>query len=141
MEEESKVMARPRTSAAILQLRGSFKNHPERAREDLPGAGPFDESPPDHLSGKERAAWKEIVAALPRIALSDSERLGIEQMARIRAAIKDTDPRSSDWAKLDSAFRQWAMQMGMTVAARARLGTSAKRAAAGKFADLKNSPA
>lgn len=134
-------MARPRTSAAILQLRGSFAKHPERAREDLPGCGPFNEVPPEHLTGKERAAWKEIIAALPRIALSDSERLGIEQMARIRAVIKDTLPTSMDWSKLDSAFRQWAMQMGMTVQSRARLGTSAKKSATGKFAGLKDGPA
>lgn len=130
-------MGRPRTSAAILQLRGAFIRNPERAREDLPGAGPFDESPPDHLTGKEIAAWKEVIRALPKVAMSDSERIGIEQMARLRAMLKETSPLSADFIKLDAAFCRWCVQMGMTVAARARLGTSAKRAAASKFAGLK----
>jgi hypothetical protein len=131
------LVARPRLSATILQLRGSFKAHPERTREDLKGAGPWDPSPPNNLTGKEIAAWKDIVAALPQVALSATERLGLEQMARIRAELKDTKPSSADFVKLDSAFRQWCVQMGMTLAARAKMGTSARKPAESKFQGFK----
>ena len=132
-------MARPRTSATILQLRGSFARNPARAREDLRGAGEWDPTAPDDLTGKEKAAWKEIVAGLPAIALSATERNGVMQMARLWAALKDTPVHSPDFVKLDSAFRQWCVQMGMTLAARAKLGTSGKsKPTSGKYTGIKD---
>ena len=118
-------MARPRTSAKVLELRGSFKANPERRREDAPGAGPWNDEPPEHLTGSEIAAWREVVASLPRVALTATERLGVGQMARIFAALKVTHPASPDFKKLDDSFRQWAVQMGMTLQARTKLGSDA----------------
>lgn len=134
-------MARPRTPAKILEMRGAFTAHPERRREDAPGAGAFDEEPPDHLTGKEQAAWREVVSYLPRVALTQTERLGIEQMARLRATLKDTHPASPDFIKLDNSFRQWAVQMGMTLQARTKLGTSGDKDKGNKFDQVKKDPA
>lgn len=131
-------MARPRLSAKILEFRGAFKAHPERKREDLKGSGPWDAVPPKGLTKLEVRAWKEIVAALPQVALTATERVGVGQMARIFAALKRLPPTSTDFQKLDSAFRQWAVQMGMTLAARAKLGTSAKAAASSRYSGLKD---
>jgi hypothetical protein len=117
-------MARPRTPAKVLELRGSFRAHPERKREDAPGAGPWSAEPPEHLTGSEIAAWREVVESLPKVALTATERLGVAQMARLWAALKTTHPASPDFKKLDDSFRQWAVQMGMTLQARTKLGTS-----------------
>lgn len=129
---------RPRQSAAILKLRGAFVAHPERAREDAPGAGPFNPDPPDYLTGPEIAAWREVVEWLPKVALTLSERMGVAVMARLWATAKNTNPASPDFLKIIAELRQWAAQMGMTLQARAKLGTSGKSAESNKFADIKD---
>lgn len=131
-------MARPRTSAKVLELRGSFSKDPQRRREDAEGAGPWNDEPPEHLTGHEIAAWREVVAALPRVALTATERLGVAQMARLWAALKVTHPASPDFKKLDDSFRQWAVQMGMTLQARTKLGSDASKGKGNKFAKFKD---
>lgn len=130
-------MARPRTPSNILELRGAFDKHPERRREDAPGAGPFDPEPPAGLTDDEIAAWRVIVAALPQVSLTATERPGITQMARIWAALQKTNPASQDFKRLDDSFRQWAVQMGLTLQARTKLGTSGKTDKPNRFAGLK----
>lgn len=120
-------MARPRLPSNVLELRGSFKKHPERARKDLPGVGTFETEPPEYLTGEEKAAWREIIAELPLIALSGSDRKGATQLARLWAALKTCSPLSGDWKRLDDAFRAWSVQMGLTLQARAKLGTPTGR--------------
>jgi hypothetical protein len=132
-------MARPRTPSNVLELRGSFKTHPERRREDAEGAAPWSDEPPEHLTGPEIAAWREVVASLPKVAVSSSERFGIAQMARLWATLKTTHPSSPDFKKLDDSFRQWAIQMGMTLQARTKLGTSGDKSEGNKFAKFKAS--
>lgn len=130
---------RPRTSATVLELRGSFQHDPQRRRVDAPGAGPFDPEPPLTLTGEEQAAWREIVPELPLIAITATERKGVTQMARIWAALQRTHPASPDFKKLDDSFRQWAVQMGMTLQARTKLGTSGSNKDTGnRFAKLKS---
>ena len=57
-------MSRTRTPTAALELRGSFKKHPERAREraDEPRpTAPLGE-PPDLLTHDEQGVWREMAA-------------------------------------------------------------------------------
>ncbi len=131
---------RPRTSAAILKLRGSFAKHPERAREDAPGASPWDDTPPETLTGPEQASWREIVRLLPKVAITATERLGVEQMSRLLSQMRVTHTSDPNFTKLDARFCAWAVQMGMTVQARAKLGTSGKQDKPNKFAGLKHEP-
>lgn len=131
-------MARPRTSAAVLELRGSFRTHPERARQDAEGAGPWNPDPPDYLTGQEIAAWREVVEALPKVALTVTERLGVAQMSRVWAALKNAHPASPEFKKLDDSFRQWCVQMGMTLQARAKLGSDGNKAKDNTFAKFKD---
>lgn len=130
-------MARPRTPANVLELRGSFKTHPERRREDVSGAGPLAEEPPIELTGEEQAAWRRIIVRLPRVALTATEELGIAQMARILAAMNKLTPTSSDFKKLDDSFRQWAVQMGLTLQARLKLGASGNKDTSNRFDKFK----
>jgi hypothetical protein len=80
------------------------------------------------------AAWREIVASLPKVALTATERPGVTQMARLWATLKQTHPASPDFKKLDDSFRQWAVQMGMTLQARTKLGTDGNANKANEFA-------
>jgi len=95
-------MARPRQPATILQLRGSHKAHPERVRADAEGAAPFCREAPDHLSMPVRRAWDYVVARLPRITLSSSDEVVVEQAARVLAAIWETEQRVGPLAGSDA---------------------------------------
>lgn len=55
---------RTRTPTAVLEARGSFKRHPERARAraDEPRPDTPLGNPPKRLSDAEKAAWKEMKA-------------------------------------------------------------------------------
>ena len=55
-------MSRPRTPTAVLELRGAFKNHPERARERAGEPRPTDPlgDPPKRLKPADKAAWREM---------------------------------------------------------------------------------
>lgn len=53
-------MPRTRTPTAVLELRGAFKRHPERAREGEPRPTTLLGDPPASLNTEERLAWKEM---------------------------------------------------------------------------------
>ena len=126
-------------SAEILKMSGAFQINPQRAREDAPGAAPLDERPPEELTEPQRAAWRELAACLPRIAITQSERHGLTQMARVWEALKHTDVHSPEFIKLDAAFRNWCMQMGMTLMSRIKMGSGGKNTQPRKFDQLKES--
>ena len=52
-------MSRLRMPTAVLELKGSFKRHPERRRVDAPSTGPFG-SPPDYFTDTQRESWDEL---------------------------------------------------------------------------------
>jgi hypothetical protein len=55
-------MSRPRTPTAVLELRGAFKNYPERARERAGEPRPAEPlgDPPKRLEPANKAAWREM---------------------------------------------------------------------------------
>ncbi len=131
---------RPRVSATLLKLRGSFDKHPERAREDAPGAAPWTPEPPENLTGEEQASWREVVSLLPKVALTATERVAVEAIARVLARLRATHSADPNFTKLSAELRAWAVQMGMTLQARAKLGTSGKKPAS-KYGGIKDEPA
>lgn len=78
-------MPKPRTPASILELKGAFKKNPARRRPPEPdGNGPIGD-PPSRLSVDERKAWREVVRLAPARVLTGSDRLHVEQLARLMA--------------------------------------------------------
>jgi hypothetical protein len=134
-------MGRPRTPAQVLQLRGAFDKHPERAREDAPGAGPINLEPPDGLTGPQIAAWRRLAERLPKVALTSTEEISLERAAVVYAQLRETHPSSPEFKKLDDSLRQWLIQLGMTLQARTKLGTSGDKKPGNKFAELREPPA
>ena len=57
-------MSRPRTPTAILEARGSFKRHPERARARAGEPRPTTPlgGPPETLNAAAKTAWREMAA-------------------------------------------------------------------------------
>lgn len=112
-------MARPRTSAKILQLKGAFDKDPARKRQDSEGSAPFDIDPPAHLPQQAVPAWRYVVSRLPKVAIYNCDEVAVEQAALLLSAV---------WtlgvvAGLDhlKELRQWLAVLGMTPAARTKI--------------------
>ena len=116
-------MARPRTPSNILELRGSFKTHPERRRKDLEGVGAFDPQPPGHLPQELVPSWHEIVKQINPCVLTASDQSSVEIMARLMLQIRLTNDM-----ECVREMRQWFGQYGLTAVGRAKLGTPKKDA-------------
>ena len=117
-------MARPRTAAKILELRGAFKTHPERRRKDAEGAAPFEKDPPTHMQEDMVPAWRYIVERLPKVALTSSDEVAVEAAARCLAGIWAIGPMAAmhpTFGKLSAELRQWLGQLGMTPVARTKI--------------------
>lgn len=82
-------MSRPRTPTAVLELRGSFKKHPERARERAGEPVPLNPlgDPPPGLSRDAKAAWKEMAEA--GFWLTSADQFMVEVAAVLMAKQRD----------------------------------------------------
>jgi hypothetical protein len=126
-------MARPRTPTNVLELRGSFKKHPERQRQDAESSGPLS-SPPDHINGPVLNAWNEIAESAPLDVLTNSDRISLELAANLLAQFRN-DPIEFTAAKL---VRLEALlgKFGMTPADRAKVGGKKEAPKGNPFAEL-----
>jgi phage terminase small subunit len=121
-------MARPRTPAKILELRGAFKANPQRRRKDAEGAGPFQMDPPTHLAAEAVPAWRYLVERLPRVTLSSSDEVAVEAAAVTLAGLWQLSkmlgalaPLSPSYKSLSAELRLWLQQLGMTPQARTKI--------------------
>lgn len=126
-------MARPRTPTNVLEMRGSFKKHPERKRADAEASGPLDGAP-DHISGAVLIAWNEISGSAPLDVLTNSDRISLELAANLLSQFRN-DPLEFPAAKL---VRLEALlgKFGMTPADRAKVGGKKEKPKGNSFADL-----
>jgi len=82
-------MPRNATASAILEMRGAYKEHPERRRAKEPEpAGTFDMEPPESLTEDEIVAWKEVVSQVPKLVLTGSDRNLVELTAVLWAQFR-----------------------------------------------------
>jgi phage terminase small subunit len=132
-------MARPRTPAAVLELRGSYKKDPQRRRKDPDGAGVFDADPPTHLPQGAVAAWHYVVARLPKVAITSSDEIAVEMAARNLAALwalGDLAPFSKEFKSYNENLRHWLGRLGMTPADRAKIPALPDKPASNPFSSL-----
>lgn len=77
-------MARPRTPTNVLELRGSFKNHPDRKRPDEPQPTGEIGDPPKSLKRKPlKDAWWEILETAPPGVLTNADRQHVEMICHL----------------------------------------------------------
>lgn len=114
-------MAGPRTSTAILELRGAFKNHPgrrlERAGEPVT-AEPVG-TPPEGLDDACKAAWNELVDIAPAGVLCRFDRVALEIAAVLLAQFR-ASPSDFPVTKL-SRLNALLGQFGMTPSDRSKV--------------------
>jgi phage terminase small subunit len=138
-------MARPRQPAQILELRGAYKAHPERRRQDAEGAGEFNREPPEHLRPDVARAWRYVVSRLPLIALTSSDEVCVEQAARVLSNLWAMEQRMGDlcgslseFKALNDALARWLGLLGMTPASRANFAAAPRERKPNGFAKLRD---
>lgn len=133
-------MARPRTPSNVLELHGAFKKNPQRKRKDPEGAGPFSVDPPAEMPGAVRPRWNEIVARLPKVALTSSDEIAVEAAAHCLHGIRELGQhawRDPLFGKLSGELRAWLGKLGMTPQDRTRIAPLPEKPNAGNpFSDV-----
>jgi len=126
-------MARTRTPTNVLDARGAFKKHPERARTDAETAGPLGKAPA-HIEGEVLKAWKEIEKSAPLQVLTQSDRLALELAANLLAQFRlgPVDFPAAKLVRLEALLGKF----GMTPADRAKVGGKKDAPKGNPFDDL-----
>ena len=113
-------MSRPRTATALLEARGAFRKDPQRKREAEPvPSNALRDSPPDHLTEAQRAAWNRIVSIAPPGVLWNSDEIMIELASCLLAEFTE-DPVAMQTSRIARLERQLA-KFGLSPADRAGL--------------------
>jgi phage terminase small subunit len=126
-------VSRQREPSKVLELRGSWAAHPERQRTDSEGNGPLNLEPPAHLPQGAVAAWRYLVARLPKITISESDAVAVEMCARLLAQCW-LNPEVGALREL----RQWLSALGMSPQARTKIPQARGGAAESVFGKLKD---
>jgi hypothetical protein len=125
------LMARPRTPAAVLELRGSFRKDPQRRRIDAEGNRPLNPRRPRHLPPECGPAWTQIVRSMPRISTFDCDGIAIETAARLL-----TTWRSTGDLRTARELRAWLVVLGFSPRARTHLAALAPERTGSRFAQF-----
>ncbi len=83
-------MARNRTPAQILQIKGAYKKNPQRQRGPEPKADTFKKTPPKHFNAEEKAVWRELVRNTAAGVLQQSDRPILEQATVLLCVVRKT---------------------------------------------------
>ncbi len=112
-------MARPRTPTAVLDARGSFKNHPDRKRDGEPVVKEPIGSPPDDFTADEVNAWQGLVDRAPLGVLTAADYYSVVMAAKLLAEFFSNYAAFTParLARLHSLLGQF----GMTPSERAKL--------------------
>lgn len=115
-------MARPRTPTEVLDMRGAFKNHPqrkqERANEPIV-TSPIGE-PPNDFTEAELKAWHDITGTAPKGVLTSADTLAVENASRLLAAERAGMNSDSQGRRLDALLGKF----GMTPSDRSKVSVS-----------------
>ena len=109
-----------RTATQLLELRGSFRQNPQRRRPHEPKPSKsFRKSAPKHLTPQQRACWRELVAGVPAGVLGGGDEVLVEVTALLLAELR------SDFASMPTtrvtALRINLDKLGLSPSGRASL--------------------
>lgn len=126
-----------KTPTNVLELRGSFKKHPERrtARANEPEPTGSIGEPPEHLKPQEQDLWREIVSIVAPGVLANSDRLALEIASVLMAEFRLLGTKGMTDGRL-SRLSALLGQLGMTPADRARVNAPKRGPEANPFSQL-----
>jgi hypothetical protein len=112
-------MGRVKTPTNVLEMRGSFRKHPERkrARKDEPQNLPPLGAVPEALDDVHKAAWRDIVRTVPAGVLTVSDELSVETAARLLVRVRKGDAGAGIFGQL----RAFMAAFGLTPSDRVKL--------------------
>ncbi len=86
-------MPQKRTPTKVLEMRGSFKDHPDRKRKrakEPKYTQPMPMRPPDHLLSREKKIWKELMDAMPQGVIEVYDQVVFETLVKLFARFRTT---------------------------------------------------
>ena len=113
-------MARPRQPTKILEMRGSYKEHPERKadRANEPEGDELNTKPPRGFSHAQKTVWKEIIDMLPKGVMQQQDRMTIETLAKLMVKFRQKySLNGSEYGLLMKCLTE----LGMTPASRSKV--------------------
>lgn len=114
-------MARPRTPATILEMRGAFKRNPKRRRFRVPRGAPLDTEPDATWSPALQREWLERVDDAPDRLYEKADRTALRITAQLHCIQNEAVPGSRLWLKVETALWKHRNHLGLTPLARKRL--------------------
>lgn len=134
-------MSRPRTPTNVLDMRGAFKTHPERAaaRANEPVVVDPVGEPPARCPADIAEAWRELAGQAPAGVLTAADRVALEMAALLLVKFRASPLTftAAEFGRLQSILASF----GMTPADRSRVGVANKPASTNPFEALKKPPA
>lgn len=76
-------MANQRTPTKILEMRGSYKAHPERRPKNEPKGDKWSNKKPPKMTAAEKKIWDELVDMSPPGVLERGDRWSVEMLVRL----------------------------------------------------------
>ena len=77
-------MGRQKIPTNILEMRGSYSNHPERKKDRENEFKPESlGEAPDHLNADHKQIWHEIVSSVPPATIGRSDRIALETLSKL----------------------------------------------------------
>jgi len=113
-------MSRPRTPTGILENRGAYINHPERAQERADEPIPTADlpiEPPAFLSKFQKIVWTEFVRLIPKGVAGDCDLPFIVTAVKLYAKVRRGSFKGTDVSQLLTCLSR----LGMTPADRSRV--------------------
>ena len=117
-------MARPRKPTKILELRGSFKQNPQRKRLNEPQPEADLGKPPKNLTAAQQKIWYEIIEQTPDGVITRMDRFTLEILTVLLHKVRTT-PRVQG-AELSTLMR-CLTAFGMTPADRSKVVVATKQ--------------
>lgn len=83
-------MARHKTPSNILDLKGSYKTHPERKNDEEPEGLPLNSTPPEYFDAEHIKHWNDLISRVPAGVATDSDYYLLVIGAAILSEIEET---------------------------------------------------
>ncbi len=128
-------MARPATPTNILEMRGAYKNHPERKkdRNSEPEVSPI-KRVSKYLTKEEKVIWKEILGYMPEGVIGISDTPALETLCKLIYIMRFNfnDMTAAQLNKLETLLGRF----GMTPSDRTKIVVKKTETKSDPWADL-----
>jgi phage terminase small subunit len=127
-------MPQPRKPSNVLELKGAFKQNPQRRRKAVKAVDQAVGDPPAHLSPEQQVVWAEIVRIAPPNVLKATDQLALEVFACLMAEFRQA-PELFNAARIAQLMQLFG-RFGMTPSDREKISVDQGAAVSEQFAEF-----